>query len=693
MAHRGRLNVLAHVLGVPYEELIEKFEGRHALLGGTGDVKYHLGGEGTYATSSGAPLTVLLAPNPSHLEFVNPVVEGITRAKQTDRSHKPIERDENLVLPVLIHGDAAFSGQGVVAETLNLAKLRGYRTGGTLHIICNNQVGFTTDPRDGRSTDYASDLARGFDVPVFHVNADDPEACLAVTRLAMMFRERFHGDVVIDLIGYRRYGHNEGDEPAYTQPVMYAQIGEHPTVRQIWADALVAQGVLGEEEVAAIQEAKHQRLMQAQDEARAREHAERDEAYPYDDAATAHGTADTTVDETLLRSLDRQLHRWPDDFTPNPKLARQLQKRAQVLEDGGGIDWSHAEALAFGSLLAQRVSIRMTGQDTERGTFSQRHLVLHDTRTNRTYVPLAELEEAPVPFEIYNSPLSELAALGFESGYSVVAPKALVLWEAQFGDFVNSAQVILDQFLIAGREKWGQKSRLVLLLPHGFEGQGPEHSSARTERFLQSAAEGNIRIANCTTPAQYFHLIRRQALLPPRPLIVMTPKSLLRHPKATSTLDELANGSFHPVLDDPVAAEHADAVTRIAFCSGKVFYDIAAAREENDAGRVALVRIEQPYPLQQQALTTVVEAYPQAKELVWTQEEPENMGAWRHMERCLRSVAGDRPIRYIGRPERASPAEGFANVHEREQQRIVDEVLAAPRPARASRRRSRQGAD
>jgi 2-oxoglutarate dehydrogenase E1 component len=693
MAHRGRLNVLAHVLGVPYADLVEKFEGKHALVGGTGDVKYHLGAEGTYATTSGEPLTVRLAPNPSHLEFVNPVVEGMTRARQTNRRIRELTRDENLVVPVLIHGDAAFSGQGVVAETLNLAKLRGYRTGGTLHIIANNQVGFTTDPRDARSTDYASDLARGFDVPVFHVNADDPEACLAVVRLAMAFRERFHGDVVIDLIGYRRYGHNEADEPAYTQPVIYARIAQHPTVRQIWADRLRERGVIGEEEAAALREARHELLVGAQEEARTREHPNGEHVHAQEESARAD-EPDTTVAEETLRSIDAQIHAWPEDFRLNPKLARQLEKRSRVVAEDGPIDWAHAEALAFGSLLAGGISLRMTGQDTERGTFSQRHLVLHDVETNRTHVPLANLEESAVAFEIYNSPLSELAAIGFEYGYSVVAPTALVLWEAQFGDFVNGAQVMIDQFLTAGREKWDQLSRMVLLLPHGYEGQGPEHSSARLERFLQAGAEGNIRVANCTTPAQYFHLLRRQALLPPRPLIVMTPKSLLRHPRATSRLADLATGAFHRILDDP-AADSLDEPRRLVLCSGKVFYDLIAAREQQERSDVAIVRIEQLYPLPQDLIADALAPYAGVEEIVWVQEEPRNMGAWTHIAGCLRPVLDGRELGYIGRPERASPAEGYATDHEAEQQRIAAAALAGPRRTRRTtgRRKSRQSGD
>jgi 2-oxoglutarate dehydrogenase E1 component len=696
MAHRGRLNVLAHVLGLSASELIARFEGRHARMAGTGDVKYHVGAEGTYATRSGHPLTVLLAPNPSHLEFVNPIVEGMARARQTDRTVRVLTRNENLVLPILIHGDAAFSAQGVVAETLNLARLAAYRTGGTLHIIANNQIGFTTDPREARSADYASDLARGFDVPVFHVNADDPDAALAVTRLAMAFRERFHDDVVIDLIGYRRYGHNEADEPAYTQPIKYRRIAEHPTVRRLWADRLVRDRVIDEEGVTSLWDRAIDRLQAVRDQVRANGAGEDSRVDP-DAAAGDHPVQDldTAVDEATLRALDRRIHEWPDGFTINPKLGRQLGKRANVIDSGGSLDWAHAEALAFASLLRDGIPVRMTGQDTERGTFSQRHLVLHDVETGEKYTPLGHIEGARVPFEIYNSPLSEMAVVGFEYGYSVVAPRALVLWEAQFGDFVNSAQVIIDQFLVAGREKWGQLSRLVLLLPHAFEGQGPEHSSARLERFLQSCAEDNMRVANCTTPAQYFHILRRQAINPVRrPLIVMTPKSLLRHPAAVSPLDEFTSGAFQRVIDDGTV--DVDSVKRVALCTGKICYDLigADAAEGRARDRVAIVRVEELYPFPREELKTLLDRYGDA-ELVWVQEEPRNMGAWSWVESSARRELDIAP-RYIGRPERASPAEGHAADHEREQNRIIDEALsiasvdgpARDRPA-TSRQRGR----
>jgi len=693
MAHRGRLNVLAHVLGRPYTALIAEFEGQHARLGTSGDVKYHLGAEGTYATASGVPLTVTLAPNPSHLEAVDPVVEGMARAKQTDRRSRTMSRDEKAVLPVLIHGDAAFSGQGIVAETLNLAQLEGYRTGGTLHIIVNNQIGFTTDPHEGRSNRYASDMALGFDIPIFHVNADDPEACLAVIRLAMAYYERFRSDVLVDLIGYRRHGHNEGDEPSYTQPRMYRTIQNHPTVRKLWERELIARGVITEADARALEEATHQRLIEAQD--RVRSGATSNGPLGADQQEHALGPVEvieTGVPAERLLALDRELHSWPEDFAVNPKLARQLERRARVLEADGPIDWAHAESLAFASLLVDGTPIRMTGQDTQRGTFSQRHLVLHDVNTGARYCPLANLREARAGFEVHNSPLSELGVMGFEYGYSVAAPETLVIWEAQFGDFANGAQVVIDQFLSAGRAKWGQPSRLTLLLPHGYEGQGPEHSSARIERFLQLAAEGNMRVVDPTTPANYFHLLRSQALSEERrPLVVFTPKSLLRHPRATSRLADLVSGRFRPVLDDDAARERAGEIRRLLLCTGKVYYDLVTSEHYSAATQLAIVRIEQLYPFPEAELAEVLAGYPEVDEVVWVQEEPENMGAWYALRPRLAALIGDRArLAYVGRPERASPAEGFANAHEREQARIVETALAEP-AATAVRRAARSG--
>jgi 2-oxoglutarate dehydrogenase E1 component len=677
MAHRGRLNVLAHVLGRPYERILAEFEGQQSGSG-TGDVKYHLGHQGTYAVRTGDRLNVTLTPNPSHLEYVNPVVEGIARALQTDVSGRELAQDPARVLPVLMHGDAAFAGQGVVAETLNLARLRGYETGGTLHVIVNNQIGFTTDPDEARSTKYASDLARGFDIPVFHVNADDPEGCLAVIRLALGYRTTFQADVLIDLVGYRRFGHNEGDEPAYTHPRMYQQINDHPTVLALWAEKLVAEGTVTPEERQAIWDENYGHLAAVQQQVREATNGGPPASAPPVQPATVQAPVATRVPADRLLSFDRQLHSWPDGFSVNPKLERQLGRRGQSLGNGDGIDWAHAEALAFASLLADGTPIRLSGQDSARGTFSQRHLTLTDVATGERFTPLQALAESHAPFEVYNSPLSEAGVLGFEYGYSTASPESLVLWEAQFGDFVNSAQVLLDQFLSSGRAKWGQECRLVLLLPHGYEGQGPEHSSARLERFLQLAAEDNMRVANCTTPAQYFHLLRRQARLDEiRPLVLLTPKSLLRHPKAVSTLEDLADGSFHMVLDDAVTAERPDTVHRVALCSGKIYYDLMTSEERAGAGNVAVVRAEQLYPFAEEDLRSILDRYAQATELVWVQEEPANMGAWSYMRPLLQRLAGDRfTVSYVGRPERASPAEGYKKAHDSQQLRIVRETFA-----------------
>jgi len=690
MAHRGRLNVLAHIVGMPYESVIAEFEGGPIgeSDGATGDVKYHLGAQGTYTTASGATLAVKVSPNPSHLESVNPVVEGRARSRQTDRAGAAPRLDPSAALPVLIHGDAAYIGQGVVAETLNLARLEGYSTGGTVHIITNNQLGFTTDPREARSTNYASDLAKGFDHPIIHVNADDPPACLAAVRLAMAYRERFRGDVIIDLVGYRRHGHNEADEPAYTQPQMYERIQGLPSVREQWADKLVAQGTVAREEVEAEQQAAYDRWAKVQQAVKAQEKAW--EAVgaalrPHADEELAPAQAEcdpeTGVRPEALAALDRQLHAWPDGFTVHPKLLRQLERRRQAVEKGGALEWAHAEALAFASLLLEGVPIRLTGQDTERGTFSQRHLVLHDAKTGARWAPIQHLAGARASMELHNSPLSEFAALGFEYGYSAEAPECLVLWEAQFGDFANGAQIIIDQFVVSGRVKWSERSRLALLLPHGYEGQGPEHSSARLERFLQLAGEHNIRVANPTTAAQYFHLLRRQArLADQRPLVVVTPKSLLRHPLAASPLDELSDGCFRQVLEDPGAPGHREEIERLVLCSGKVYYDVAAAPRRAAATRVALGRVELLYPLPKDDLRALVSAYPNLKELVWLQEEPRNKGAWRFLAHHLRDLAPRRPsgdvaLAYVGRPERASSAEGYPAAHVVEQERIVEEAL------------------
>ncbi len=597
MAHRGRLNVLAHTVGRPYESILVEFEGEQTLSadtaapeGGTGDVKYHYGAKGTYKTQAGKDVTVTLAPNPSHLEYVNPVIEGSARADQTSRNGRELSHDPSVVVPVLIHGDASFPGQGIVAETLNLQALAGYSTGGTIHIIANNQLGFTTDPNDSRSTRHASDLAKGFDLPIIHVNADDVEACIAAMRLAVAFRNEFGRDVLIDLVGYRRFGHNETDEPAYTQPQMYEAIKAHPPAREVYAKQLEEQNVVSAADAESLAAECYESVAAAHTELKETMAGPPDTGRHEIDT-TMSREPKTTLPEDTLRSLNEQLLRVPDGFTVHRKLKPFLdRRRAAAGEDtqegtGGRVDWAHAESLAFASLLALGVPVRMTGQDTERGTFSQRHLVFHDSENGDRFTPLQNISSAVAPFELHNSPLSEQACVGFEYGYSAADPEALVLWEAQFGDFVNSAQVILDQFLVSGLAKWGATSRLTLLLPHGYEGSGPEHSSGRIERFLQACAEGNMRVANTTTPAQYFHLLRRQALVSKaRPLVLMTPKSLLRLPAATSSLEDLYGGGFQRVLDDPAAPEDRTKVTKLVLCSGKVYYDIAANDDRDTAG-------------------------------------------------------------------------------------------------------------
>jgi 2-oxoglutarate dehydrogenase E1 component len=682
-AHRGRLNVLTHVVGRSYASILREFEGERSIdaliadpEGGTGDVKYHLSASEARETSAGE-IQVTVASNPSHLEAVDPVVEGLTRAEQTDRSAGAGIHDPSVALPVLIHGDASFAGQGVVAETFNLHSLDGYSTGGTLHVIANNQVGFTTDPVEGRSTRYSSDLAKGFDVPIVHVNADDPEAALAAIRLGLAYREEFGHDFVVDLVGYRRFGHNEQDEAAYTQPLQAERIEEQPPVRVSYAQQLVADGVIAADEPERMFEETLDALRAAHDELRTSFAS----PIPPPETATKRDTGAAVVTavaaERLLQLGDRLLQ-VPEGFDVNTKLARQLERRRETLREGG-IDWGHAEALAFASLLEDGIPIRLSGQDTERGTFSHRHAVLHDPHTGETFAPLQRLSSAAASIEIYNSPLSEYAALAFEHGYSIAAPDALVLWEAQFGDFVNGAQIVVDQFIVSGRSKWGQTSRLVLLLPHGYEGNGPEHSSARLERFLQLAAQDNIRVVNSTTAAQFFHLLRRQALdATARPLVVMTPKGLLRLREATSTLDDLALGSFRPVIDDP-SADHG-AVHRLVLCSGKIYYDIVGHELRAATPSSGVARLEQLYPFPLEAVSTLIDSYPAVREVVWAQEEPQNMGAWRsirhRLEEAAARVTPAARVRYVGRTWRASTSEGYPTLHHYEQDRIVREALA-----------------
>jgi 2-oxoglutarate dehydrogenase E1 component len=685
-AHRGRLNILTHILGLPLETLLAEFEGGRRVeetltpKGGTGDVKYHHGATGSYTTPSGGKLAVTLMPNPSHLEAVDPVVVGRTRAAQTNRAQRDAIHDASAALAILLHGDAAFAAQGVVAETFNLARVDGYSTGGTVHIILNNQVGFTTDPHEARSTEYASDLAKGFDVPIIHVNADDAEACVAAIRLAMMYRKQFSGDIVIDLVGYRRHGHNEGDEPRYTQPAMYHRIDGHLPVRDQYAKQLVHEGLLTDAEAAALADKRYAELAEIQQRLRAELSGA---TYGQEPDRISHASRmllepKTAVPDDALRAINAELLRVPDGFTVNSKLKRQLDRRAETFQAGSGIDWAHAEQLAFASLLIEGIPLRLSGQDSVRGTFSQRHLTLHDANDGKKYTPVQNLPNVRAACELYNSPLSEYAVLGFEYGYSVAAPEALVMWEAQFGDFANGAEVIIDQFIIAGLSKWGQTSRLALLLPHAYEGQGPEHSSARLERYLALGAEGNIRVANCSTPAQYFHILRRQAKHPEiRPLVLMTPKSLLRLPLATSTVAELSAGRFEPVLDDPWQELSRNQVTRLVFCSGKVYYDIAGNPRRSTARHVAIARIELLYPFPLAEVVELLRTYPRLSEIVWLQEEPSNYGARKWVIPQLEGAAPKGvAVRHISRPERSSPAEGYPAAHAAEQERIVREALS-----------------
>lgn len=702
MAHRGRLNVLAHVLGKPYERILAEFEGlvqtpRSAATktadndGWAGDVKYHAGATRS-VEADGVPggtdgtVTVVMVPNPSHLEFVNPVVEGMARAAGEDRRAGPgVPRQDASALAVLIHGDASFPGQGVVPETLNLSRLAGYSTRGTLHVIANNQLGFTTGPSESRSTLYASDLAKGFEIPVIHVNAQDPVACLAAIRLAVAYRARFQKDILVDLVGYRRWGHNEGDEPSFTQPEMYARIARQPTVREQFGADLVARGVLQPDEPEALLRAGLDEFQRIRESVLAVRVDRGEQAVPpavreADPTSGDMPQPATAVRLDRLRDLNRALWSFPPDFTLNPKLEKPVQRRRAAFgeDPAAPIDWGHAEALAFATILQDGTPIRLTGQDTVRGTFSQRHAGFVDVRDGEhVHVPLAALPGVSATFEVRNSPLSEIACLGFEYGYTVQAPEALVLWEAQYGDFINGAQVIVDEFVTSGQAKWGLRSGLVLLLPHAWEGQGPDHSSGRLERFLELSAEDNVRVANCTTAAQYFHLLRRQAALlgtDPRPLVLMTPKSLLRHPLAASRAADFTRGTFQTVLGDPRAAARPEAVRRVLLCSGKIWADLVSSPawqdREND---IAAIRLEELYPFPGDALGAALKPYSRA-EMVWVQEEPSNMGAWPYVSAALRELLGEVP-RSVGRPRSASPAEGWSDVHAATQRRIVAEAL------------------
>ena len=678
MAHRGRLNVLANIAGKSYQQIFKEFEGQldPKSVQGSGDVKYHLGTEGVFTAETGATTKVYLAANPSHLEAVDPVLEGIVRAKQ-DRID--LGGDGFSVLPILIHGDAAFAGQGVVPEVLNLSQLRGYRTGGTIHVIINNQVGFTTGPSSSRSTTYATDVAKGYQIPVFHVNGDDPEACVRVAELAFAYREQFDRDVIIDMVCYRRRGHNEGDDPSMTQPLMYNLIEAKQSVRKLYTKSLVARGDITVEEAEQALQDYQQQLERVFTETKGNAYTapagteeiaglERPESQR-EDAGTMVGWK-TAISHSVLERVGDVHVSAPDGFTVHPKLAQLLEKR-QLMAKEGGVDWGFAELIAFGSLLMEGTPVRLAGQDSRRGTFVQRHAVLHDRQTGAEWTPLLYLSGDQAKFWAYDSSLSEYAALGFEYGYSVERPDALVLWEAQFGDFVNGAQTVIDEFISSAQQKWAQRSSVVLLLPHGYEGQGPDHSSARIERFLQLAAEDNMTIAQPSTPASHFHLLRRQAYQRPRrPLVVFTPKSMLRLKAATSDVQDFTSGTFRTVVGDDLAAAKADQVTRVLLCSGKVYWDLLAHRVSSGDQQTAIVRFEQLYPLEPDAIAEALAPYRDA-ELVWVQDEPRNQGPWTFMSTHLPQIVG-RDVQVVSRPESASPAAGSAKKHAAEQKALIE---------------------
>ncbi|QQS24406.1 MAG: multifunctional oxoglutarate decarboxylase/oxoglutarate dehydrogenase thiamine pyrophosphate-binding subunit/dihydrolipoyllysine-residue succinyltransferase subunit [Actinomycetota bacterium] len=673
MAHRGRLNVLANVMGKSYDQIFKEFEGYldPTSVQGSGDVKYHLGASGKYESPTGRSIRVELAANPSHLETVDPIVMGIARAQQ-DQIEPP---GSFPVLALLIHGDAAFAGQGVVAECLAMSDISGYRIGGTIHLIINNQIGFTTSPKYARSSLYCSDVAKTVQAPIFHVNGDDPEACARVARLAYEYQRRFAKDVVIDMVCYRRHGHNEGDDPSYTQPLMYKAIAERRSVRKLYVETLVKRGDISLDEAETALNDFQSKLQVALDETRAHAPDEVRAAKP----PKPHGVLPhvaTGVDRAVLEQVFHGLTAYPEGFTPHPKLARQFAARSRQLEETGMVDWATAEALAIGSIVLEGTPVRLSGEDSRRGTFSQRHAALIDYDNERVFVPLDELPGAKARFWVYDSLLSEYAALGFEYGYSHANADALVMWEAQFGDFINCAQVIIDQYLVAAEDKWGLTNGLVLLLPHGMEGQGPEHSSARIERFLVLAAEDNIQLCNATTAAQYFHLLRRQVHHDvSRPLVIFTPKSPLRMKETMSSLEDLTRGSFEEVLDDPWVTDPA-AVRRVVFCSGKVAWDAMAERTKR-AAPVAVVRVEQLYPFPTAAMQAVLDRYAGAREVVWLQEEPENMGPWKFVEhRTWRVKEQGYDLRHVARVESGSPATGSKTIHDQEHADLMDATFA-----------------
>jgi multifunctional 2-oxoglutarate metabolism enzyme len=686
MAHRGRLNVLANVIGNLCERIFAAFEGsvHPEFPADEGDVKYHQGAHGERTLADGRKVQLTLSPNPSHLEAVDPVVEGMVRARQDEFMGERGATREQVIdqaLPVLLHGDAAFAGQGIVMETLNLAGLKGYRTGGTIHIIINNQIGFTTSPEAGRSTIYSTDVARMTQLPIFHINGDDPEAAYRVLQIALNYRQEFNKDVVLDLIGFRRLGHNETDEPSYTQPLMYARVKAHPGVRTLYAKRLIKEGIVTEEEVKNLIDERVRRYEGALANAKQKVAEEPPQASAPVEDLDGSDVIPTGVDADTIRNIAHKIAVVPEGFNVNPKMVGQLARRAKMGDGSLPLDWGFAESIAFGSLVLDGSRVRLSGQDSGRGTFSQRHAVLYDTQTGKAWAPLAELRSESHPaarFDVFDSSLSEQGVLGFEYGYSVVYEEALVLWEAQFGDFGNGAQTIIDQYIAASEDKWKQTSRLVMLLPHGYEGQGPEHSSARLERYLQLCAENNLQVCYPTTPAQYFHLLRRQVRLGfERPLVVMTPKSLLRLPAAASRIEDLAGGGFQPVIDDAEIADAA-AVRKVVLCSGKVYYDLIEARKQSGDLRVAIVRLEQFYPFPLRRLSEIVAKYTGATEFAWVQEEPHNMGGWTFVRDRLQELLGDAAeLRYVGRSASASPATGSYSIHQKEQSEIVSEALRA----------------
>ncbi|MGE8077754.1 2-oxoglutarate dehydrogenase E1 component [Peribacillus loiseleuriae] len=694
MAHRGRLNVLAHVLGKPYEIIFSEFqhspnkdlvpsEGSIGInYGWTGDVKYHLGLDTLITNGKTQKARITLANNPSHLEVVGPVVEGYSRAAQENRTEAGFpKQDISRSMAILIHGDAAFPGEGIVPETLNLSRLKGYQTGGTIHIIANNMIGFTTESEDSRSTKYASDPAKGFEVPIVHVNADDPEACLSAVTLAIQYREKYKKDFLIDLIGYRRFGHNEMDEPLVTQPGMYGLIQKHLTVKDLYGKKLLEANSISNKKLEALSEQVEEKLKKAYDRISGNKPEAVCKLDPPQTVEKGFPKLDTTVAAEDLIRMNEDLVKWPEGFQVNKKLGRILSRRLDSFGEEGKIDWAHAETLAFASILSDGTPIRLTGQDSERGTFAQRNIVLHDSENGKTYSPLHTLKTAKASFAVHNSPLTETAVLAFEYGYNVFAPETLVLWEAQFGDFANTAQVIFDQFIAAGRAKWGQKSGLVMLLPHGYEGQGPEHSSARLERFLSLAAENNWTVANLSSAAQYFHVLRRQAKIlemeQVRPLVIMAPKSMLRNQVMASTVAEFTEGEFQSFIETPALGQNSKLVERVVLCTGKIAVEIREKLvNESNIDWLQVMSLEQIYPFPLKGIKEAFAKYPNLKEIVWLQEEPKNMGAWTFVEPRLYELAPEGvSVSYIGRKRRSSPSEGDPLVHKQEQNRIMTESI------------------